>query len=196
MKTAEEYKLHYALNDVVVPVNDTEKVIYDIIQEFANDKNSSKYREDVTKIVVGLRPSEGKKGYDDDFAAIEVKPSNVTDTGKLDGKGNFSDLTWARHHKYLADDLRMLISGFQNGKLLFIVEFPYTSIKDRVEYILNKKLPNGDIKGTYVRTVAFTYKHWMNQPHKVIFVRNNIQTYRYVFNKKFFPLISPPQHDS
>jgi hypothetical protein len=196
VKTAEEYKLQYALNDTVTPANEAEELIYTLITEFANDKNSSKYREDVTKIMVGLRPSEGKLGYDDDFAAIEVKPANITSTGKLDGKGNFSDLTWARHNKYLRDNLRMLVSGFQNGKLFFIAEFPYTSIAERIEYLLNKKLPNGDMKGHYVRNASFTYNHWIHHPYKVLFLRDNIAAYKPIFNKKFFSALINPTHDS
>lgn len=189
MKTVEEYKLQYALNDNIVPADDMERMIYDLIEEFANDKNSSKFREDVTKLMVGLRPSEGKQGYDDDFEAIEVKPVNYTGSGKLDGKGSFSDLTWKRHKKYLKDKVRMLISGFHKGKLLFIIEFPYASIKNRIEYILNNKLPNGDVKGVYVRTVAFNYKHWTDGKYKTLYVRPNISTYKNVFNKKFFAIL-------
>lgn len=189
MKTIEQYKLNYALTDVVVPEDESEQLVYNLITEFANDLNSSKFREDVTKLMVGLRPSEGKLGYDDDFEAIEVKPVNFTGRGKLDGKGSFSDFTWKRHKKYLADNVRMLVSGFYMGKLLFIVEFPYASIKDRVESVLSRKLPNGDMKGVYVRTTAFTYKHWQEQTHKILYVRETIDMYKKVFNKKFYNLL-------
>jgi len=189
MKTIEEYKLHFSLEDNITPVDDTERVIYGLIEEFANDKNSSKFREDVTKIMVGLRPSEGKLGYDDDFDAIEVKPVNITGKDKLNGKGSFSDLTWARHKKYIKDNLRMLISGFQHGKLLFIIEFPYKSIQERMETLLKKKLPNGDVKNTYVRAAAFNYVHWKDENFNVKFIRPNIVKYQKVFNKKFFKLL-------
>ena len=189
MKTIEEYKMDYALQDTVTPENDAERVIFELIEEFANDKNSSKFREDVTKIMIGLRPSEGKLGYDDDFEAIEVKPVNITGKNKLDGKGSFSDLTWARHKKYVKDNVRMLISGFQHGKLLFIVEFPYKSIKARMEMLLERKLPNGDVPSTYVRTAAFNYVHWKDKRYIVHYVRPNIKKYQKVFNKKFFRLL-------
>jgi hypothetical protein len=189
MKTIEEYKMEYALQDTVTPHNEAERVIFGLIEEFANDRNSSKFREDVTKIVIGLRPSEGKMGYDDDFEAIEVKPVNITGKNKLDGKGSFSDLTWARHKKYVKDNVRMLISGFQHGKLLFIVEFPYKSIRERMEMLLTRKLPNGDVPSTYVRTAAFNYVHWQDKNFKVHFIRPNVKKYQKVFNKKFFKLL-------
>jgi hypothetical protein len=192
MLTVEQYKLHYALTDKVTPQDEAEQVVYTLIEEFANDSNSAKYREDITKLMVGLRPSEGKLGYDDDFEPIEVKPVNYTGKGKLDGKGNFSDFTWKRHHKYLKDGVRMLVSGFNRGKLLYIVEFPYTSIQERVEYVLNKKLPNGDIKGTYVRTLAFHWNHWSQNMYKVVYVRPTIGDHRKCFNKKFYNILTQP----
>jgi len=189
MKTLEQFKMEFALNDVVTPKNDSEKLILELIEEVANDRNSSMFREDVTKLMVGLKPSKSKLGYDDDFEAIEVKPVNYTGGGRLDGKGNFSDFTWKRHQKYLKDDVRMLVSGFSNGKLLFIVEFPYRALKNRIVHLLKTKLPKGDVKGVYVRNASFNYKHWMGGPFTTKYVRPNIGDYQNIFNKKFFNLL-------
>ena len=188
--STEEYKLHYALNDQIAPESPAEHVIYDLIAEHANDSNSAKYREDVTKLVVGLRPSEGKLGYDDDFEAIEVKPVNYTGKGKLQGQGNFSDFTWKRHRKYLADNVKMLVSGFNRGKLLYVVEFPYKSIAARIEHVLMKKLPNGDVKGTYCRTTPFGWNHWAPNTYKVKYLRPKIGLHKKCFNKKFYNLLT------
>jgi hypothetical protein len=141
-------------------------------------------------LMVGLRPSEGKLGYDDDFAAIEVKPVNYTGKCKLDGRGNFSDFTWRRHRKYLADNVTMLVSGFNHGKLLYIVEFPYKSISHRIESILQKKFPNGDVKGSYVRTAAFGWNHWTKDTYKVVYLRPTIALHKGCFNKKFYKLLT------
>jgi len=189
MKTAEEYKLHYALTDIVKP-RKSEQVIYELIEEFANDSNSAKFREDVTKLMVGLRPSEGKLGYDDDHEAIEVKPVNYTGKAKLAGQGNFSDFTWKRHRKYLADNVRMLVSGFNHGKLLYIVEFPYSALQARIEGILRTKFPNGDVRGSYVRTAAFGWNHWAGGKFKVVYVRPTIALHKGCFNKKFYTLLT------
>lgn len=190
MKTLEQYKLEFALNDKMTAKNGSEKLILELIEEVANDRNSSMFREDVTKLMVGLKPSKSKLGYDDDFEAIEVKPVNFTGGGKLDGKGNFSDFTWKRHHKYLKDNVRMLVSGFSNGKLLFIAEFPYKTLQDRIVHILKSKLPHGDMKGVYVRNAAFNYKHWMGGPYTIKYVRPNIGDYQKIFNKKFYTLLT------
>jgi hypothetical protein len=190
MKTIEEYKLHYTLSEVIVPENEAEQIVYGLIDEFANDSNSAKYREDITKLMVGLRPSAGKLGYDDDVEAIEVKPVNYTGKGKLDGKGNFSDFTWKRHRKYQADQVRMLVSGFNRGKLLYIVEFPYSSIQHRVEQVLQKKLPNGDIKGTYVRSLTFRWKHWSTNTYTVTYRSPSLSRHKTCFNKKFYTILT------
>ena len=188
--TPEQYKLHYALTDIVTPANEAETVIYDLIEEFANDSNSAKFREDVTKLMVGLRPSEGKLGYDDDHEAIEVKPANYTGKSKLSGHGNFSDFTWKRHHKYLADNVRMLVSGFNHGKLLYIVEFPYSNLQERIEYMLGRKFPNGDVRGFYLRTASFGWNHWAEGPHSVSYLRPTIAIHKACFNKKFYNLLT------
>lgn len=192
MKSIEQYKLHYALTDVVKPKSKLEKIVYGLIAEFANDSNSAKFREDVTKLMVGLKPSEGKLGYDDDFEPIEVKPVNFTGRAVLAGSGNFSDFTWKRHTKYLADDARMLVSGFTHGKLLYIVDFPYTSLRERVEYVLNRKLPAGDVKGTYVRSLTFYWNSWVGGPYTLAYVRPNIENYKDCFNKKFYNMVLAP----
>lgn len=189
--TLEQHKLKFALMDVIVPADDSEALLYELLAEIANDNNSSKFREDITKIVVGLRPSEGKLGYDDDILALEVKPNNFTGRAKLDGRGNFSDLTWARHNKYLLDKLVMLVSGFHRGKLLYIVEFPYGSIAPRMQEYLEARLPSGDTPNIYVRSACFTYKHWSDKQYVVKYLRENISDYAHVFNKKFYNLLIP-----
>jgi len=190
MKTIEDYKLHYALTDIVKPENEAEQVVYELIEEFANDSNSAKFREDVTKLMVGLRPSEAKLGYDDDHEAIEVKPVNYTGKGKLQGQGNFSDFTWKRHRKYTTDNVKMLVSGFNHGKLLYIIEFPYKALTDRIEYILNMKFPNGDVRGSYVRNASFGWNHWSTGQYKVVYVCPTLALHKGCFVKKFYNLLT------
>lgn len=190
MQTLQEYKLHYTLTDDVQVQNPSEALVYELIGEVANDGNSSMFREEITKLMVGLKPSAGKHGYDDDFEAIEVKPANYTGRSKLDGRGNFSDLTWKRHRKYLKDKVRMLVSGFANGKLLYIVEFPYSALKKRIVHQLVMKLPNGDAVGRYVRNASFNYTHWQDGAYTIRYVRPTLHNYAHVFNRKFYALLS------
>ena len=166
----ESHKIHFALGGEAHDASAEQQMLYVLLEEMANDSNSSKFREDVTKIMIGLRPSEGKHGYDDDFEAIEVKPQNFTGKTKLNGYGNFTDFTWSRHQKYTEDNVRMVVSGFNRGRLVYIVEFPYTNLESVVEEKLRKHLPNGDAPYRYVRGVSFGYKHWVDMPHVITYV--------------------------
>jgi hypothetical protein len=190
MKTIREYKIAYTLTDVIHPSDEKEAFIYDLIHESANDKNSSSFREAVTKWMMGLEVSNTKLGYDDDYEAIEVKPVNYTGAKKLQGSGNFSDLTWARHTKYIQDNVRMIISGFCAGKLLYIIEFNYSEIQDKLEKQLLVKLPNGDEKNKYVRSASFTHTDWAHKQYKILYVRPNIATYSHAINKVFYKLLA------
>ena len=193
-KTAEDYELDWTLADTIVLDYEYEDVIYTLIEKEATDNNSSTYREAITKRIIGLQPSKSKLGYDDDFEPIEVKPSNYTGRVKLSGSGNFSDLTWKRHTKYIKDNVRMLISGFCNGKLLFIIEFTYSAIADRLQIQLKQKLPNGDQTSQYVRTATFSHTDWSDKPYKVLFVRPTIVNYKHAINKKLYNLLTSANH--
>lgn len=178
----DEYKINFALDYALIGTPaEREKDLYDLISEMANDPNSSKFREDVTKMMIGLRPSEGKHGYDDDFEAIEVKPQNYTGAArKLNGAGKFTDFTWARHQKYAADNVRMVVSGFNRGKLLYIVEFPYDNLESIIVKNLSRLLPNGDETNRYVRALQFGYQHWVDKPHVISYVSPKLDEHKAV----------------
>lgn len=195
MKTLQEYKLQYALEDEIAQTEGTEVIIYQLLEESANDTNSSRYREEITKLIVGRTLSERKHGYDDDVEAIEVKPANFTGKSKLLAGGNFSDLTWKRHAKYLEDNLTMLVSGFSKGKLLFVVKFPYVALEKRMTALLEKHLPNGDLPSRYVRNASFTYKHWSEQPYHICYVRPTITKYRDTIHKNVYNLLTKTKED-
>jgi hypothetical protein len=184
-----EYKLNWTLDRNINTSDTKDATIYQLIEESANDSNSSKFREDVTKWMVGLETSESKKGYDDDFAAIEVKPQNFTGRAKLCGKGQFNDFTWKRDKKYNKDGVVMLISGFSYGKLVFIIEFPYSSIRKTIKEKLKKHLPNGDEVNRYVRTCGFTYTTWKDEEYKIRYVTPDLEKYKECIVKGFYNIL-------
>jgi hypothetical protein len=161
--TKKDYLLHWATTHTVVASTAQETIIYNLIEDMANDVNSSKSRENITKWIVGLSESTKKHGYDDDVLAIDVKPQNYTGKSLLNGSGNFTDLTWRRHEKYLRDGLVILQSGFYYGKLAYVVEFPYTAIAYHMNNRLMEVLPNGDVPKVYDRWGSFQVKHWANK---------------------------------
>lgn len=180
MRSKKEYQIHWATHHDVFPETPEEAVIYEMISEMANDSNSSKFRENITKWMVGLSESQSKHGYDDDTLAIEVKPQNYTRKAtKLGGGGNFNDLTWRRHRKYLQDELLILQSGFHFGKLVYIVEFPYVSIAPILEARLQNILPHGDVPKVYDRWGTFKCTDWSSQPHKVRYLSPEFHHYHH-----------------
>lgn len=184
LKTKQEYQIYWATHHDVVATTPEEVIIYDMIDEMANDGNSSKFRENITKWVLGLSESKSKHGYDDDKMAIEVKPQNITrEKTKLTGGGNFNDLTWRRHRKYLEDELLILQSGFHHGKLVYIVEFPYASIAPVLEARLQDVLPNGDVPKVYDRWGTFKCQDWGQHPYKVRYLSQDFLQYQQDISK-------------
>lgn len=174
-----KYKINWALSNISETLDYSDLIIYELIGETANDSNSSKFREDITKWIVGLEASIGKHGYDDDFEAIEVKPKNYTGKTKLNGGGQFTDFTWNRDLKYNSDKVKMLISGFCFGKLVFIVEFDYSDIRSKIQSHLNRILPSGDLPNRYVRSASFSYLDWKDANYKIKYISENIKDFKY-----------------
>jgi hypothetical protein len=194
-----ELKLIYSIGDIskITQLSNEVKdeLLINLLGEMSNDKNSSSFREGVTLGVLGVKQSINKLGYDSDECPIEVKPKNITllSDNKFDGSGNFSDFTWKRHKKYQDDDVKMVVSGFLDGKLMFLMSFNYTSndFISEIERQLTKQLPNGDEINRYVRSVKFSYKHFKDsETFKIEFISPIISEYEYKFTKPFFKVIT------
>jgi len=136
-------------------------MLVDLLTMYINDKNSSTIREFITVTLAGYTHKEGKIGYNgfkqDAFipgktTKCEAKPKNLdteefekyergerkTSPAKLNGGGNFTDYTPARLERDKQEkNLSMLVSGFVDGKLLYIIEFPFNS-PDFVNNLENK----------------------------------------------------------
>ncbi len=179
-----QFQMEWAKNEFQ-PSNEYEILLDELMEEIANDTNSSIYREAITKYEVGLDSSDSKHGYDDDYEAIEVKPQNYRGKSKVNGSGHFNDMTWRRHYKYLKDEMTILKSGFYYGKLIFIVEFPYTVISNKIESRLKKILPNGDEVRKYDRWGTFTFDDWKDD-FTIRYVSPNINDYKKGMTKKLF----------
>ena len=183
-----QYKLNWALDTIPTELDSKDELIYELIVETANDSNSSKFREDVTKWMVGLEISEGKRGYDDDFQPIEVKPKNYTGKSKLNGGGTFSDFTWRRDKKYSDDGCVMLISGFSYGKLVFVVQFDYKTLQSKIQKQLKKHLPNGDMQSRYVRSASFSYLDWKDD-FELKYLSPNFESFKESFTSGLYKVL-------
>ncbi len=197
-------------------------VLVDLLTMYINDKNSSTIREFITVTLAGYTHKEGKIGYNgfkqDTFISgktikCEAKPKNVnteefekyrrgerkTIPARLNGGGNFTDYTPARLQKDKREkDLNMLVSGFVDGKLIYILELPFNS-PDFVKNLENKikkwqwKLKGSkSTKGQFLRSADFDYKNFIKSPNlKIVYLlnRNELAKYKPYISKGFYEFL-------
>ena len=187
-------------------------ILIDLITIYINDKNSSTLREIITVLLSGYKHLERKIGFNGfrqtsmgETLFCEAKPKNF-DTeeyekflekkrknppAKLNGYGNFSDYTHKRMERDKKENLSMLISGFVDGKLIYILEFPFktNSFTTKLEEQLNKMFPNGDESGKFLRSANFSYKDYINSKEcKINFIleKNELEKLEKYINREFF----------
>jgi len=196
--------------------------LVDLLTMYINDKNSSTIREFITVNLAGYEHKEGKIGYNgfkqDTFISgktlkCEAKPKNFdteefekykrkerkTSPAKLNGGGNFTDYTPARLTKDKDEkDLNMLVSGFVDGKLIYIIEFPF-AFQDFVNN-LNKKIQkwqeklkgSKSIKGQFLRSADFDYKDFIECPNlEIIYLlsKDELAKYETCISKDFYKFL-------
>lgn len=156
-------------------------LLNNLVTVYINDKNSSLLREYITVSLAGYTPANTKIGYNGfkqstqiggKTMACEAKPQNLNteDNNKkknprrLNGGGNFTDYTHKRLIKDRKENPTMLISGFIDGELIYVLEFPFNcqSFVDRLNVQLKKRFPNGDKLGEFLRSANFTFEHYKN----------------------------------
>ena len=187
-----EYKLNYTLDNIPDNLDTKDVIIYDLLNETFNDSNSSKFREDSTNYISGREASEGKHGYDVDDENIEIKPKNYVGKSKLNCGGQVTDFTWKRHNKYQNDNVVMSVSGFNHGKLVYVLEFDYNhpTFKKRIEDQLTRLLPNGDEPNRYVRSASFSFIHFEDSNIKKVYVSPNIENHKHTMTRKLYEYLN------
>jgi len=184
-------------------------ILVDLLTMYINDKNSSTIREFITVTMAGYQHKEGKIGYNgfkqDTFVSgktvkCEAKPKNV-DTSlkslrKLNGGGNFTDYTFGRLERDKREKgLNMLISGFVDGKLIYILEFPfgYSKFAKHLKDQLRRRFKKGkDITGQFLRSANFDYRRFVNCPNlKIVYILNKgkLRKYKSYIVKDFYEFL-------
>ena len=162
-------------------------MLLDLLTTYYNDLNSSTMRELVVALLAGYKPSLEKLGYNGfrqntltgKVEHCEIKPPNVRSDStaktqrKLNGGGSFSDYTWEKFGRVQRENPNMLVAGFVDGRIIYIFEFSFNEqsfislLKERLE----KRFPNGDIAGQYLRGSQFSFKHYKDaESLKVIYI--------------------------
>lgn len=158
---------------------------------YINDKNSSLLREYITVSLAGYIPTETKIGYNGfkqstgvggKPIACEAKPQNINSEDnkkrksprKLNGGGNFTDYTHKRLSKDKKENPNMVISGFVDGELVYILEFPFgcSSFVKNLKKQVVKRFPKKDLTGEFLRSANFTFENYKNCKNlKVIYLK-------------------------
>ena len=150
------------------PTKDQGELFEELYSEYMSDANSSSLREQITAAVAGCKSIPGKLGRD----AIdvnghekEVKPKNFTGK-RTNGGGCFNDYTRKRYEKDLCVNLPIISSLFAEGMLVYVVEFKFESIANRLdEQIVRVCEREGN---RYVRSCSWTYANWIDNPDLIV----------------------------
>jgi hypothetical protein len=197
-------------------------ILVDLLTMYINDKNSSTIREFITVTLAGYTHKEAKIGYNgfkqDAFIPgrtikCEAKPQNInteefekfergerrTKPAKLNGGGNFTDYTPARLERDKKEkDLNLLVSGFIDGKLIYIIEFPFNSpdfvknLEVKVQKWQDKLKGSKSIKGQFLRSADFDYKDYVKSPSlKIVYLlsKSELEKYKEYISKEFYEFL-------
>ena len=176
----------------------------DLVTAYINDKNSSSLREFVTVVISGYEHNPKKLGYNgfkQDSAiggkpiACEAKPKNIQTDGydqrktkpRLNGEGGFNDYTIERLKKDNRENPNILSSGFVDGELQYILEFPFSVVYKR----LKTQLPKERIIGTYKRGANFNFSHYESYSKiRIIYLNKQaIEKNQKYFNKSLYSFL-------
>ena len=150
------------------PTKDQGEMFEELYSEYMSDANSSSLREQITAAVAGCKSIPGKLGRDAidiDGNEKEIKPKNYTGK-RTNGGGCFNDYTRKRYEKDLYVNLPIIASLFAEGMLIYVVEFKFESIANRLdEQIIRVCEREGN---RYVRSCSWTYSNWIDNPDLVV----------------------------
>jgi len=150
------------------PTKDQGEMFEELYSHYMNDANSSTLREQITAAVAGCKTIPGKLGRDAiDINGVEkeIKPKNFTGK-RTNGGGCFNDYTRARFDKDSDVNLPIISSLFAEGMLMYVVEFRFDSISDRLDQQIVRICEEQGNR--YVRSCSWTYAQWIDDPDLIV----------------------------
>ncbi len=180
--------------------DDKDRQLYELARVVLSSPQAGTIREIPIAFVCNRTWSTTPGGYDVLDKNVEIKTKciltepgilgeTITKNPKHNGLGKFAKWTWARHKKYLDDNVIISIGGYTNGRLLFVIDFPYVNLKEYAEEKLTKQFPDGDVVGVYLNTLDFSWLRFKDGEFRVRFVSKYIEESRAHFVKKFYDLL-------
>ena len=166
------------------PTEDQGELFEELYREYMADANSSSLREQITAAVAGCKSLPGKLGRDAidiNGREKEIKPKNFTGK-RTNGGGCFNDYTRKRYEKDLCVNLPIISSLFAEGMLIYVVEFTFDTIADRLnEQIVRICEEQGN---RYVRSCSWTYRNWIDYPMlKVHYINKDLLEEHYQYGE-------------
>ena len=111
-----------------------------IFMAYATDSNSSSLRELVTLHILGYESNSAKHGHDGTDTLTgklkEVKPRSVKTGKKIGSSGSFNDMTLGLLKR--KKDYDVICSLFLETRLVYIVEFPFSTIYEKIKKPIDK----------------------------------------------------------
>jgi len=190
---AEELKEFLNKSEKITVIN----ALTQLLNLYANDVNSSTLRELITTLKAGYQPQlmGAKLGYNgttSEGIPCEVKPVNIrsSSSNKLNGGGNFSDFTYERLDRYQKDRIMMLVSGFVDAHLIYVLEFPfsYPEFMERLRKQLERQFVRGQrAPGQFLRSAQFSFIHYKNCPQlRLIYKSPHLADFRQFLTAALF----------
>ena len=156
--------------------SDLVAMLLDLLTAYYNDLNSSTLRETVVVRLAGYIPQPEKLGYNGYFhdavtsqkTFCEVKPKNIRSNSakdkKLNGGGSFNDYTWDKFERHQKENPKMLVAGFIDARLIYIFKFDFNEEEfvERLREQLIRRLPDGDVTGSWLRSAGFSFRNFKN----------------------------------
>jgi len=166
------------------PTKNQGELFEELYNEYMSDPNSSSLREQITAAVAGCKSLPGKLGRDAidiNGKEKEIKPKNFTGK-RTNGGGCFNDYTRKRWEKDCDVNLPIISSLFAKGMLIYVVEFTFDTIADRLDEQITRICE--EQRNRYVRSCSWTYASWIDYPMlKVHYINKDLLKEHYQYGE-------------
>ena len=112
---------------------------------------------------------------------------------------NFTDYTRERLERDKQEkDLNILVSGFVDGKLIYIIEFPFNSpdfvknLESKIQKWEDKLKGSKSVKGQFLRSADFDYRDYVKSSNlKIVYLlsKSELEKYQPYISNGFYEFL-------